>query len=160
MVFRPAEPTDVDDLHRFIVELAEVEQFPGPVLARPDDLREALFGVKPVAEAVVATVAGRPVAFALFYATYSTILGRPGMHLEDLYVTEEHRGTGLGRALVAHLAELAVSRGCARLEWWVLHTNEPALRFYARLQARPLEEIAVLRLDGDNLGDLAGDAAG
>ncbi|MBE1488565.1 GNAT family N-acetyltransferase [Plantactinospora soyae] len=163
-IIRPAEPADVDVLHRFVCELAEVEQFPGPVAAQPADLAAALFGPHAVAEAVVATIDGLPAGFALFYPTYSTVLGRPGIHLEDLYIDPEHRGSGLGRALLTHLAELAVRRGGGRLEWWVLHTNDPALRFYARLRARPLDEIAVMRLDGDLLHALAGkagaDAAG
>lgn len=154
-LIRPAEPGDVEVLHRFIVELAEAEQFPGPVTARPQQLAEALFGRSPVAEAVVATIDGQPAGFALFYLTYSTVLGRAGMHLEDLYVRPGYRGSGLGRTLLGHLAALALRRGCARLEWWVLHTNESALRFYRRLHARNLDEIAVLRLDGDLLHNLA-----
>jgi GNAT superfamily N-acetyltransferase len=154
-LIRPAEPADAEVVHRFIVELAEAEQFPGPVLAQPRDVAEALFGERPVAEAVVATVDGEPVGFALFYPTYSTIAGRPGIHLEDLYVRPEYRGSGLGQALLGHLADLAVRRGCARLEWWVLRTNEPALRFYRRLHARGLDEIEVLRLDGEPLRELA-----
>lgn len=151
MEIRPATPDDVDVLHRFVVEPAEAERFPGDVTARPSDLREALFGARPSAEAVVGTVEGEPVGFALFYPTYSTVLGRPGMHLEDLDVRPGHRGSGLARQLLAHVAEVAAQRGCARLEWWVLRTNEPALRFYRRLDARTLDEIEVLRLDGDAL---------
>lgn len=157
-IIRPAEVDDVDVLHRFVQELAEVEKFPGPVPAEPADLRAALFGPHAVAEAVVATVDGAPAGFALFYPTYSTVLGRPGIHLEDLYISSEYRGSGLGRALLAHLAELTVRRGGGRLEWWVLHTNDPALRFYARLHARALDEIAVMRLDGDLLHTLAAEA--
>ncbi|MGS2616668.1 N-acetyltransferase family protein [Micromonospora sp. LZ34] len=156
-MIRPAEPGDVDVLHRFIVELAEAEDFPGGVSAEPADVARALFGPRPVAEAVVATVDDEPVGFALFYPTYSTVLGRPGIHLEDLYVRPEQRGGGLGRALLAHLAALALARGCARLEWWVLRTNDPALRFYRRLRARSLDEIDVLRLDGALLRELAAD---
>ena len=152
---RPAEPGDVDVLHRFVVELAEAEQFPGEVTARPDDLARALFGANAVAEAVVATHDEYPVGFALYYPSYSTIVGRPGLHLEDLYVAAEHRGARLGLALLAHLAIIAVQRGCARLEWWVLRTNEPALRFYRRLHARGLTEIEVMRVDGEPLQALA-----
>ncbi|MFG2103497.1 GNAT family N-acetyltransferase [Micromonospora echinaurantiaca] len=160
-VIRPAEPGDADTLHRFIVELAEAENFPGEVSAEPADVARALFGPRPVAEAVVATIDGEPVGFALFYPTYSTVLGRPGIHLEDLYVRPEQRGGGVGRALLAHLAALAVARGCVRLEWWVLRTNDPALRFYRRLRARSLDEIDVLRLDGERLRELAdGSASG
>ncbi len=154
-LIRPAEPGDVDVLHRFVVELAELEEFPGEVTSRPQDLAQALFGPRPVAEAVVATVDGEPAGFALFYPTYSTIVGRPGIHLDDLYVRPEHQGSGLGRALLGHLARLAVERGCGRLEWWVLRTNDPALRFYRRLRARALDEIEVMRLDGEVLHGLA-----
>lgn len=152
---RPARPDDVAVLHRFVVELAEAERFPGQVTARPDDLGRALFGEGAVAEAVVATANERPVGFALYYPSYSTIVGRPGLHLEDLYVRGEYRGAGLGLMLLAHLAHTAVQRGCGRLEWWVLRTNDPALRFYGRLHARGLDEIEVMRLDGQALQDLA-----
>jgi GNAT superfamily N-acetyltransferase len=155
MLIRPAEPEDVDVLHQFIEDLAEAEEFPGQVTAQPQDLAQALFGPHAVAEAVVAIIDGEPAGFALFYPTYSTIVGRPGIHLEDLYIRPEHRSSGLGRALLAHLAELAIQRGGARLEWWVLRTNEPALRFYARLAARELDEITVQRLDGQALHQLA-----
>lgn len=104
---------------------------------------------------MIATIDGRPAGFALFYATYSTVVGRPGLRLEDLYVRSEHRNSGLGRTLLGHLARLALQRGCARMEWWVLRTNEPALRFYRRLRARGLDEIEVMRLDGDALRALA-----
>ena len=152
---RPAVPADVDQLHAFVVELAEAERFPGEVTARPEDLRAALFGEAAVAEAVVATVAGATVGFALYYPSYSTIVGRPGLHLEDLYVRADHRGSGIGLLLLRHLARLAVERGCARLEWWVLRTNDAALRFYRRLHARGLDEIEVMRVDGDPLRALA-----
>ena len=155
---RPARLEDVDVLHRFVVELAEAEKFPGQVTARPDDLACALFGQDAVAEAVVATLTDRPVGFALYYPSYSTIAGRSGLHLEDLYVCAEQRGAGLGLLLLAHLARTAVQRGCGRLEWWVLRTNDPALRFYRRLHARGLDEIEVMRLDGEPLQALAGQA--
>ncbi|MEJ3654755.1 GNAT family N-acetyltransferase [Actinomycetes bacterium KLBMP 9759] len=148
---RPARPEDIETLHRFVVELAAAEDFPGEVEAKPVDLAEALFGQRPIAEAVVATLDGQPVGFAIFYPTYSTVLGRQGIHLEDLYVSAEHRGLGIGQLLLGHLAGLAEERGCARLEWWVLRTNEHAIRFYKRLRARGLDEIEVMRLDGDAL---------
>lgn len=125
-LIRPAEPGDVDVLHRFVVELAEAERFPGPGAAS-----------------------------RVTWRWRCSDRGRAGIHLDDLYVRPEHRGSGLGRALLGHLAELAVRRGCARLGWWVLRTNEPALRFYRRLRARPLDEIEPLRLDGEPLQTLA-----
>lgn len=148
---RPVVPADVDVLHQFVVELAEAEQFPGEVTAQPEGLARALFGPDAVAEAVVASIGDSAVGFALYYSSYSTILGRPGLHLEDLYVRPEHRSLGIGLALLAHLAQVAIERGCGRLEWWVLRTNDPALRFYRRLHARGLDEIEVMRLDGEQL---------
>src|SRR4051794_23327695 len=153
-LIRPAVPDDVDVLHRFVVELAEAEEFPGEVTARPSDLADALFGPHPVAEAVLAAVGGEPVGFALFYPTYSTVVGRSGIHLEDLYVRPGHRGSGVGRLLLAHLAEQALRRG-GRLEWWVLRTNAAALRVYRRLGARLLDELDVMRLEGEPLVELA-----
>ncbi len=152
---RAATPADIEVLHRFVLELAEAEQFPGEVTAEPADLARALFGEAAVTEAVVATVQEHPVGFALYYPSYSTIVGRPGIHVEDVYVRADHRRAGIGLALLAHLAQIAVERGCGRLEWWVLRTNEPALRFYRRLHARGLDEIEVMRLDGVDLLALA-----
>ena len=135
-----------------------MEQFPGEVTARPEDLASALFGEDAVAEAVLAICEEEPVGFALHYPSYSTITGRAGVHLEDLYVSAEHRGAGIGLSLLAHLARTAAQRG-GRLEWWVLRTNDPALRFYRRLHARDLDEIEVMRLDGEALRALAADGA-
>ena len=159
-LIRPAEPGDAGAVHQFIVELAATEEYPGDVTARPADVARALFGPRPVAEAVVAEVDGQPAGFALFYLTYSTVLGQPALHLEDLYVRPGLRGSGLGRRLLAHLAGLAVERGCGRLDWQVLRTNEPALRFYRRLRARELDEITTFRLEGEVLRDLAAAPAG
>lgn len=153
-LIRPATPADVDLLHRFVVELAEAEDYPGEVTARPADLAAALFGPDAVAEAVLATIDGEPVGFALFYPTYSTIVGRRGVHLEDLYVRPGHRGSGVGRVLLAHLAGLAERRG-GRLEWWVLRTNDSALRFYRRSGARSVDELEVMRVEGAGLAELA-----
>ena len=154
-VIRSAVAADVPVLHRFVLELAAAEEFPGEVTAQPGDLATALFHPKPVAQAVVAEVDGLPAGFALFYPTYSTVVGRRGLHLDDLYVVEEHRGSGLGLALLRHLAGIATESGCGRLEWWVLRTNEPALKFYAALGARSLDELEVQRLDGQRLVEVA-----
>ncbi|WBB90728.1 GNAT family N-acetyltransferase [Verrucosispora sp. WMMC514] len=160
LAIRPAEPDDAELLHRFIVELTVAEGYAEEVTAEPADVLRALFGPRPVAEAVVASVDGEPVGFALYYSTYSTVVGRPGIHLDDLYVRPEHRGGGVGQALLTHLARLAVERGCGRLEWWVLRTNDPALRFYRKLHARTLDELDVLRLDGEHLHALAAGSRG
>lgn len=157
LVLRSAEPADVETLHRFVLELAEAEEFPGDVHAQASDLAAALFGPLAMAEAVVAAVDDGPVGFALFYPTYSTILGKQGIHLEDLYVSDEYRGHGIGKTLLRHLAVLAAERGCARLEWWVLRTNTRAVQLYRRLGARELDEIDVMRLEGPALMDLARD---
>ena len=159
-LIRPAQPGDVPAVHQFIIELAETEEYPGEVTARPADVARALFGPHPVAEAAIAEVAGEPAGFALFYLTYSTVTGQPALHLEDLYVRPGLRGGGLGRLLLAHLAGLAVQRGCGRLDWQVLRTNEPALRFYRRLHARELAEITTFRLEGEVLRDLAAATSG
>jgi GNAT superfamily N-acetyltransferase len=158
VLIRPAGPGDVDVLHQFIIELAEVEQFPEPVTAKRQHLAEVLFGPHPLVEALLATVDEQPVGFSLFYSTYSTVCGRTGIHLEDLYVRREHRGSGLGRALLSNVAKLAIQRNCARLEWWSLRTNEPALQFYRGLCARTVDEITVFRLDGKLLQSVAATA--
>lgn len=151
---RDAVAADVPVLHRFVLELAAVEKFPGEVTAEPEDLAAALFGPRPVAQAVLAEVDDLPVGFALFYPTYSTVLGKRGLHLEDLYVSAKHRGSGLGLALLRHLARIA-AEGRGRLEWWVLRTNQPALKFYAAQGARGLDELEVQRLDGQRLVEVA-----
>lgn len=155
VTFRAALPQDVEMLHRFVVELAEDEDFPSEVSATPDDLARALFGSRPMAEAVIAEAAGEPVGFAVYYLTYSTILGMPTLHLEDLYVETSARSRGIGLAMLRHLARAGSERGCGRFEWWVLRTNEAAIRFYTRLGARKLSEIDVMRVDGPALDELA-----
>ncbi|MDP7493001.1 MAG: GNAT family N-acetyltransferase [Candidatus Undinarchaeales archaeon] len=107
------------------------------------------------AEVVIAEHDGAPVGFALFFHNYSTFLGRHGIYIEDLYVRPEHRGKGCGKQLLAHLADLAVERGCGRLEWWVLDVNRPAIDFYGSLGAQAMDEWTVYRLTGKELGRLA-----
>ena len=155
MLIRAAEPDDVDVLHEFIVALAKDEDFPGPVTARPQDVAGALFGSQPVAEAVLAIIDGQPAGFALFYPTYSTISGRQGIHLEDLYVRPAHRGGGHGARLLGALARICDEHGWARLEWNVLDWNAPAIGFYDRLGARSNEGWTTFRLTGDALGAAA-----
>ncbi|GAA2332126.1 hypothetical protein GCM10009854_04150 [Saccharopolyspora halophila] len=138
LFIRRAVPDDVTTLHRFVIELAAAEDFPCTVEATPDDLAEALFGTRPVAEAIVATIDGEPAGFALYYLAYSTILGRPTLHLEDLYVSPAARNNGLGVALFQHLSAEAVARGCGRFEWWVLHQRrrDPLLPPSGRTNSR------------------------
>jgi GNAT superfamily N-acetyltransferase len=152
---RPAEESDVDRIYRLIIELATYERAADQVRSTPDQLRAALFGPQPAAYALVAESAGEVVGFALYFRNYSTWEGVHGIYLEDLYVAPEHRGSGLGKALLVALAELAVERGYARLEWAVLDWNEPAIRFYRALGAVPMEEWTVFRLAGTALGQVA-----
>lgn len=152
---RPATIDDVPVILRFIRGLAEYEQLLHAVEATEAALRETLFGPDPSAETVLAIVEGAPVGFALFYSTYSTFLARPGLFLEDLYVVPEARGRGVGRALIGHLAGLAVARNYGRLEWNVLDWNASAIAFYESLGAILLGEWRVFRLTGEPLARAA-----
>jgi GNAT superfamily N-acetyltransferase len=155
MTLRAATADDVPRILVFIRALAEYERLLHEVVATEEGLRLALFGPRPYAEVVLAEDAGAPVGFALFFHTFSTFLGQPGIYLEDLFVVPEARGRGVGRALLAHLAQLAAERGCGRVEWAVLDWNAPAIRFYDSLGARPNDEWTVYRLTGDALTALA-----
>ena len=155
---RPATEADVPLIVRFIRGLAEYERLLHECEATEEKIRASLFGPRPDAEVVIAEVDGEPAGFALFFHNYSTFLARRGLYLEDLFVLPDHRGGGVGRALLEHLARLAVERGCGRLEWWVLDWNEPAIRFYRSLGAAPMDEWTVQRVTGDALARLAGSA--
>jgi len=137
------------------VDLATYERAPDEVKATPDQLRAALFGPQPAAFALVAEVRSTVVGFALYFRNFSTWEGVHGIYLEDLYVMPEHRGSGLGKALLASLAALAVERGYARLEWAVLDWNQPSIEFYRSLGAVPMEEWTVYRLSGHALAAAA-----
>jgi GNAT superfamily N-acetyltransferase len=152
---RPATTADVPQILTFIRALAEYERLLDQVVATEDGLRDALFGPRPFAEVVIADAPHRPLGFALFFHTFSTFLGQPGIYLEDLFVVPEARGRGVGRALLRHLAGLAIARRCGRVEWAVLDWNAPAIRFYESLGARPNGEWTVYRLTGDPLVTLA-----
>lgn len=153
---RPAVAGDEHLVHRFICDLADYEKLRHEVRATPEGLAERLFGPRPHAEAVIAERDGEPVGFALFFHNFSTFEGKPGLYLEDLYVVPEARGGGTGRLLLEYLARIAIERDCARLEWWVLDWNAPAIAFYRRIGARPMDEWTVQRVDGDALLRLAG----
>ena len=155
LTIRPATESDVPLILEFIRELAVYEKLLDRVEANEARLREALFGTTPVASCVLAYRAELPVAFALYYFTYSTFAGLPGLYLEDLFVKPDFRGQGLGHALLQHLAKLAKERGCWRIEWAVLHWNQSAIRFYEKLGAIPMNEWAVYRLSGTSLSRLA-----
>jgi len=153
-VIRPAEPADVPVIANLIRELAKFEKLEDQVVLTDELLRTGLFGPRPYAEAAIAEEGAQPIGFALFFHTFSTFLARPGLYLEDLFVLADHRGRGVGRALLAHLAHLAVERGCGRLEWSVLNWNQEAIRFYERLGAKPNSEWTVYRLTGEALSAL------
>jgi len=152
---RPATPADVPLVLGLIRQLAAYEKLEHAVVATEAGLAEALFGARPAVEALVASHEGRAVGYALFFTTFSSFLGRPGLYLEDLFVVPEARGHGAGKALLSRLAQLAVERRCGRLEWAVLDWNEPAIGFYKSLGALPMDEWTVYRVAGDALVKLA-----
>ncbi len=154
-MIRPATPADVATILGFVRDLAAFEREPDAVEATEDSLRDALFGLRPAAEAVIAEDAEGALGFALFFHNFSTWKGRRGLYLEDLYVTPAARGKGVGTALLRHLARLAVERGCGRFEWAVLDWNADAIAFYRQMGAVGLEEWTVQRVDGDALLRLA-----
>src|SRR5688572_21260045 len=158
LTIRPPGPDDVPTIFACIRGLAAYERLAHEVTATETELRESLFGDRPQAEVLLALEGDTALGFALFFHNYSTFLARRGLYLEDLFVFPEHRARGVGRALLAHLARLAVERGCGRLEWWVLDWNEPAIGFYKSLGAAPMDDWTVYRLTGDALGRLAGEA--
>jgi GNAT superfamily N-acetyltransferase len=132
-------------------QLARFEKLEHDVVLTEELLMAGLFGARPYAEAVLADEDGQSIGFALFFHNFSTFLARPGMYLEDLFVLPAHRGRGVGRSLLAHLAHVAVERGCGRLEWAVLNWNQEAIRFYERLGAHPNSKWTVYRLTGEAL---------
>lgn len=146
---------DVPVVLSFIKKLAEYEKLLHLVTATEEGLREVLFGARPYAETVIAYYQNEPVGFALFFHSFSTFLGKPGIYLEDLFVDSEQRGKGFGKALLAHLAKLAQERDCGRLEWAVLNWNQPSIDFYESLGAQPMNEWTVYRLTGKALERLA-----
>jgi GNAT superfamily N-acetyltransferase len=152
---RDATRADVPLIGRFIEQLADYERLRHLVEATGADLEAHLFGPRPAAEVLIASVAGTDVGFALFYQTFSTFVGRPGMHLEDLFVVPEARGAGVGRALLTRLAAIAQARDYGRLEWNVLAWNAPAIAFYQRLGAFVLDEWQTYRLDREGIRALA-----
>ena len=154
---RAAEPRDLPDLVRLIGALADYEQLTHLLRAQRLGRGAQLFGPRPAAEAMVAEVDGAVVGFALWFTSFSTFLCRPGVWLEDLFVLPEHRGCGLGKAMLRRLAALAVERGCGRFEWSVLDWNAPAIRFYEAMGAAVLPDWRICRVTGDALQRLAAD---
>ena len=155
ILIRAAEPGDIDTILQFIRDLADYEKLAHAVNTDRDTLARYLFGPRPMAEVLIAERQGDAIGFALFFHNFSTFEGRPGLYLEDLFVRPEARGSGAGKALLVRLAQLAVERDCARLEWSVLDWNEPAIAVYRAIGAVPMDEWTVQRLDGDALQALA-----
>ena len=153
-IIRPAGPRDVPTILRFVRELAAFEREPDAVEATEETLAHALFDER-AAEAVIAERDGAPVGFALFFHNFSTWTGKKGLYLEDLYVTPEARGTGVGRQLLKHLAAVAVERDCARFEWAVLDWNQPAIDFYTSQGAEMMADWRIERVTGKALARLA-----
>lgn len=151
LTIRSVHVTDVPIILRFIRELAEYEREPNAVVATEELIRASLFDEGHVAHGLIAARDDAPVGFAIYFFNFSTWIGRPGLYLEDLYVTPAARRGGVARALLAHLARIAVDKNCGRMEWAVLNWNEPALQFYRGLGARPQDEWTVYRLQGASL---------
>jgi GNAT superfamily N-acetyltransferase len=152
---RTTTEADVPIILSLIRELAEYERAPEAVVATEAGLREVLFGPKRSAEVLLALESGEPVGFAVYFYNFSTWLGRPGLYLEDLFVRPNVRGKGYGRALLERLAQIAQERGCGRMEWAVLDWNDPAIQFYRKLGAEPMNEWTVFRLTREGIAKLA-----
>ena len=156
LTIRPATPADVPTMLGFVRDLAAFEKAPDAVEATEPMLHDALFGAQPAAEALIADLDGHAVGFAIFYLTFSTWTGKRGLWLDDLYIAPEARGQGVGAALLKALAGIAVDRGYARFEWWVLDWNTPAIDFYRAKGAVPLDQWTTQRVEGEALARLAG----
>jgi len=154
MDIRAATEEDVPLILSLIKDLARYEKLLDQVVATEAILRQSLFGPSPHAEVIIGSIQGIPAGYALFFHSFSTFLGKSGMYIEDLFVREAHRGKGLGKALLMHVAGLAIQRGCKRLEWSVLDWNDPAIRFYESLGAVPMNGWTLYRLAGNTLDTL------
>jgi GNAT superfamily N-acetyltransferase len=152
---RDATISDVPMVLQLIRDLATYERAPNDVIATEQGLQEVLFGEQPSAKVVMIFESEEAVGFAAYFFNFSTWLGRPGLYLEDLFVKPETRGRGYGRALLIHLAKIARDHGCGRMEWAVLDWNEPAIQFYRKLGAIPLEDWTVFRLTHNGINRLA-----
>ena len=152
---RPASPDDCELILRFITELAIYEEAEDAVVATEDDIRNTLFASDSATSAVICEIDQQAVGFAVFFFNYSTWLGKPGLHLEDLFVEPDHRGNGIGKALLIHLAQKAVQQNCARFEWQCLDWNQPSIDFYEKLGAKAMREWIPFRAEGNALKALA-----
>ena len=152
---RPATPEDITLILALIRELAEYERAPEQAVARPEDLLRDGWGAAPKFRVLIAEWEGQSAGFALFFYNYSTWQGRPGIYLEDLFVRPAFRGRGIGKALLVHLAKVAVNENCGRFQWAVLDWNQPSIDFYESLGAKKLSEWLIMRVDGEALQKLA-----
>ena len=152
---RPAKVNDCALILSFIRELAVYEKLEHELIATPEILAETLFGPKPYAEVLIAEFESKPVGYALFFHSFSTFNGRPGIYLEDVYVQPALRGKGIGKELMSYLAKLAIARKCARFEWSVLDWNAPSIAFYRSIGAQPMDGWTVQRVTGPALEALA-----
>ena len=155
LCIRPATPEDIPLVLEFIRELAAYERAPEQAIARPEDLLRDGWGPAPKFRVLVADWQRQPAGFALFFYNYSTWQGRPGLYLEDLFVRPAFRGRGIGKALLVHLAKIAVSENCGRFQWQVLDWNQPSIEFYEALGAKRMTEWLTMRVDGEALDKLA-----
>lgn len=151
---RFAQEEDTPLILQFIKELADYEEMLDQVVATEEILRTSLFE-KHQAEVIIGEYHGKPVGFALFFHNFSTFLGKANLYLEDLYVTPEARGNGFGKILLAFLGEIAIDRGCGRLDWWCLDWNTASIEFYLQMGAKPMDEWTVYRVEGNALKELA-----
>jgi GNAT superfamily N-acetyltransferase len=151
----PATEADSPQILAFIRGLAEYEKLAHQCIATEESLRKTLFGPRPYADVIIARLDGKPVGFALFFHNYSTFLARPGIYLEDIFVLPEHRGAGVGKALLKRVAQIAKERDCGRLEWSVLDWNEPSIEFYKRLGAAVLPDWRICRMTAEQFAKLA-----
>lgn len=152
---RKATIADAALILKFVTELAIYEKAESEVLATQADIVNSLFAESSTAQALICYVKGEPIGFAVYFYNYSTWLGKNGLYLEDLYVSPESRGTGAGKALLKHLAKIALEKDCGRFEWSVLDWNEPAIKFYESIGAKPQNEWVAYRLTGAALEKFA-----
>src|ERR1044071_5431122 len=155
MKIRAATREDVPVILQLIRDLATYERAPDEAIATEEQLLDVLFGERPAAEVALVFQCDQPAGFAVYFHNFSTWLGRPGLYLEDLFVRPEKRGKGYGRALLERLAQIAQERGCGRMEWAVLDWNDPAIQFYKKLGAKPMQEWTVFRLTQEGIAKLA-----
>ena len=152
---REAEVEDSQLILKFVKELAIYEKAEDQVGATAEDIKQSIFGSDSTTHAIICMIDGEPVGFAVYFFNYSTWLGKNGLYLEDLYIAPMHRKIGAGKAILQHLAQIAVSKGCGRFEWSVLDWNQPAIDFYKSIGARPQNKWIIYRLSGQELIDFA-----